>query len=415
MLVRRANPMSNKARSLWRRMPRETRLELVPIISTALLVQGGTPTAQFLIRWHEGTPTKPDPDSFAVTDLLGLFILVNFTILFWFTYRSLHLALQKGGDVVVSSKLVGLAGIALSAGELYSYALKAGRPDHLVYGVLLLFYIFFVPFVLMHAVRDHEATLVGTIDEQKHTLLQARIALESVFYALAVCVVVVLLCSTFFVIMNDGISIAGRQLVEAFVDGFFKPYGRVEFWGLTPGILGVGWLQAIIITVSYGPTGPGAMAFGLDQRGRVTVLLATAAINVLLALVLIDDQTLVPSAQIAQAYGWEVKAVKALLGLVLTALFLGAFFLARLVERRANSWPRVGIQTGQAAIFSLAGATLGGVVVCIRLRFGGYVPGMWHLVWMHAAGFALSYGAALLSVGILRRYLPDIDPAIGFR
>ncbi|SIT55837.1 membrane hypothetical protein [Mesorhizobium prunaredense] len=168
--------------SLWDRVPQKLRLGLVPILTTALLVQAGSQTATLLSCLSRGMPFCDNPSKLSVTDIQGLLILVNFVVVFWFAYRTLGELVTKPGPISLDVKVIGLGTAFLSRVEIYGYALRNGVPERLVFILPVIFFVFIVPFVLL---RDTRAS--GNIDDPSETARQAYSALRQVVVAFVAC------------------------------------------------------------------------------------------------------------------------------------------------------------------------------------------------------------------------------------
>jgi hypothetical protein len=195
----------------------------------------------------------------ATTDLSGLLILLNFVVILWFGYVALHGAVQKGGEISLNAKLIGLGSAFATCLELYSYALKSGQPEWVVYALAILFYVFFVPFFLT---RRLNAPAAGP--EDISTAVHALAAYELVVYALVVGAATAFVCSIYFVVLNDGLVLFGYEAVRPVVK-LFAQHGRTEFWGINPAVLGIGWLAAVFVSSTASP--PAGGEFGLDHSG----------------------------------------------------------------------------------------------------------------------------------------------------
>jgi hypothetical protein len=189
---------------LWRQIPAKTRLDLVPILSTGLLVQAGSSSAELIVRLKDGVPFTSKPNPASVDDITAILLFVNFAIAFWFGYRTLKDAVANREDVRLDAKVVGLAAAFLTALELYSLALKQARPELLSYGLLVLFYVFVVPYFLVRLLTAAKAE--SGLEE---TARQALAGMELVLYALTPSAVVVIVCSLYFSVLNDGLALWG--------------------------------------------------------------------------------------------------------------------------------------------------------------------------------------------------------------
>jgi hypothetical protein len=397
--------MPMRGRSLWDRIPAGTRLDLVPILTTGFLAQAGSLTAALIVRLKDGIPFDQVPNPVPVNDLTAVFLFLNFTVVFWFGYRTLRNAVVKGADVSLDAKVVGLAAAFITALELYSHALKTGRPELLSYGLLVLFYVFFVPFFLVRPLTPPATE--G--DNTKETARQALAGAELVLHALAPCAAATIVCSLYFSLLNDGVAVAGHTVVPAFVRDFLGVSGRTESWGFSPGILGVGWLPALLVTSRAKIFGGDPGFYGLDRSAKLWLLAGALIINVAIALAMIRGANLVPANPPPPA--WALVAIRAGLAALLTAVFLLSYFAGVTLSRLALPRPIATLFT--AAAFGIAGAVAGLALLWIREQFGSFTPPMLHLVWMHGGGFVLAYAAGRGALALLRRRLPDITPDPG--
>lgn len=401
--------MQDQAPSLWRQIPLATRIELVPIVSTALLVQAGPTTAELIVRFNHLTAFRAPVNPASLEDVTGILLLLNFAIVFWFGWCALRDALAKTGDVSVNAKLIGLATAVLTLADLYSYATKGAHPERLAFGLPLLFYAFVVPFFVVRPLAGlreptHEAT------QDRRVAVHAAGAIELLLSAIVPCVGTVLACSLYFAVLNDGLSMAGAQVIPSLVASVLGQAGRAEFWGFSPGVLGIGWLPAVLATGTFEQKDPDPVTLGIRGRGTAVLLAGTLAICAVLGICLISDGDLILGAAPPESSAALLLGAKAVLGIAVPCAFLGAFSLARAVDRRSlERWVAIPLQ---AIGFALAGGVIGLIVSGLRMWLGGTAPFAYVLAAMHAGGFVLAYLAGLMSIRALRKRLPDISPVL---
>ena len=388
--------------SLWSRIPAETRLDLIPIVSTGLLAKGGPLTAALIVWLARGERLDQNPHLRSVGDLAGIFLFVNFIVVFGFGYRTLKNAIAKDVDVSLDVKVIGLGAAFVTVLELYSFALQSARPELLAYCLLVLFYVFFAPFFLVRRLTpEPDQPTAGS-----ETARQSLAAMELVVCALLACGAAVIACSIYFSLLNDGVPIGHPR--SSFVRDVLEVKGRAEFWGFSPGILGIGWLPALLATsASAGAAGDGAR-YGLDGRSTVILLAGTLLINAVVAMALIDSGNFIPAD--APQPLWVSLTIKVGLATLLTGAFLLAFFAMCALRRMSRSAGAAELLS--IIVFAIAGAAAGFAVILIRRWVGACSPVELHLLWMHAGGFVLAYAAGGLAGWMLkrRRWLTSVVP-----
>ncbi|MGX5830882.1 hypothetical protein [Mesorhizobium sp. 43Arga] len=200
-------------RSLWDRVPGNLRLGLVPVLTTALLVQSGAQTATVLSCLSHGALFCKRPnDDLSVPDIQGVLILVNFAVVFWFAYRALGETVAKAGQISLDVKVIGLGTAFLSSFEIYGYVLKNAVPERLVFVLPIVFFIFIVPFVLLRKAGSDEPS-----DDDRDVTRQAYSALRVVVAALVVCVAVTLAGSIYYVLLNEGLHFGTAVIFKPLV------------------------------------------------------------------------------------------------------------------------------------------------------------------------------------------------------
>lgn len=401
--------MWKRGLSLWNRIPRNIWLETIPIITTALFVSGGAATAELITRVREGKPFGESVSAQAVADLSGVLLLVNFVVVLWFGYRALNEALSKAGPISLTTKLVGITTAVVTSGELFSRAVKSGQPERLVFCLLVLFYIFVVPFFLLRQAAPLGTSPDAVPDEERRAARQAMAALELVVYAVAPCVAAVVAGSLYFAVLNEGIHIMGHAFVAPYFEGWIPPADRIAYWGFNPSFLGIGWLSAILMRAQSRKSLQDVQVVRLDRVGRRLVRLAAYGLAVLLALALISPDSLYPA---ASTTAWRVLLVKVALGV----LILGAFHLAHhtawWIDR--SEWRSLIKVLVQVPTFALIGAGVGAAVLGLRLLLGGTTSAGPILIMLHAGGFALAFAAGRLALSALQRWFTrDVSRVLG--
>lgn len=391
-------PAEVGGRSLWDKVPNSLRLELIPLASTAVLVQNGRNTAEALTKLRNvvfGGEVKP----IGLDDLTGLFLLVNFTILLWFAHRTLREALEKAGEPSLSAKLIGLSTGFLTVTELYSYALKSGHLDRLVFAIPVILYVFYAPFFL---VRDLGMTSAHA-DEQgqkRRVALHASAAFELVLHALVPGVAAILVGSAYFGIMNKGIG----TLLSAPIDMLGQSAGTA-FWGFSPGIVGIAWLP-VLLGHARRAEPDGSLIAGLDGVGRARLYRASAAMAAVLGVVLVDDGGLVPGGKPIGTAPISFLLAKAFLGVLILAVFVACSRCVSVLVRRRTPAATSAVGT---MIFALGGAASAAALVALRQMFVQQGQSAVALMVLHAVGFVLAYLAGLAAIRRLRRWLPDVS------
>lgn len=388
--------------TLWSRIPRSTKRELVPILTTGFLAQSGALTAALLVRLRDGVPWDQQPNQQAVSDLNAIFIVLNFVVILWFGYVTLNEAVAKGGEISLNAKLVGLGSAFITSLELYSYALKSGEPERLVYTLAVLFFVFVVPFFLIRPLdRAAPQPAVGNT-----AAVHALAAYEVVVYALIIGTVSLVFDSLYFVLLNDGGRVLGHELIPAFVERISR-HGRAEFWGISPGSLGLGWLVSIFLSATVSRDGMGR--FGPDGHGRLLILAGVLIINILIGVAMIGDTSVV---SVNGPRTFTLVSLKAWLAVFMTGAFLLAFLAARRLWRLA---PPAAASIAGLACFAFAGAALGAMLVLIRNRLGDGSASNLHLIWMHAGGFVIAYICGLVAMRWMSKLLPDVEGPFALR
>ncbi|MGX5830881.1 hypothetical protein [Mesorhizobium sp. 43Arga] len=152
------------------------------------------------------------------------------------------------------------------------------------------------------------------------------------------------------------------------------------------------------------------MPLAATPAGLTTLLIVPLLINAAIAVVMINDSSIVSlTAPTSQA--WQLSLAKAGLGLVLTLVFMIAFFTSR--------WAGFGTVRGMlagAVFFSVAGTLSGLATASVRAAFGN-TSAVGVSVVMHTGGFVIAYFVGLLAWRSVRRSFPDltVDHAIEFR
>ena len=375
-------------RSLWDRVPKSLRLGLIPILTTALLVQSGSQTATLLSCLSHGTPFCDNPSKISVADIQGLLILINFVVVFWFAYRTLGETLAKSGQIGLDAKVIGLGTAFLSGLEIYGYALKNGVPERMVFVLPIIFFVFVVPFVLLRKVQCGE-----DIDEPRDTTRQAYSALRQVVVALVVCAVATLAGSIYFVLLTEGLHF-GTSV-------FMKPVVIREDWVFNPAVLGMGWMPVLFMTLKSDGSNADVMPLGMTSAGRSWLLIGPLVVNAVIGIVMIGDGS---SAGVAMpGYDlWSLWIAKACLAAGLTVVFIAAFYSSKKFGFD-TFW---GLLAG-AAIFAAGGALAGLAAASLRVGFGGTpIWGMSSAI--HAGGFLVAYLAGIVALHFVRGSFSDL-------
>ncbi|MES0100654.1 hypothetical protein [Mesorhizobium sp. M0019] len=374
--------------SLWDRVPKNLRLGLIPILTTALLVQSGTQTATVLSCLSHGTPFCNDPSKLSVIDIQGLLILVNFVVVFWFAYRALGDSLVKSGQISLDVKVIGLGTAFLSSLEIYGYALKNGVPERLVFALPVVFFVFIVPFVLLRRAQSVEDS-----DDPRDTTRQAYSSLRQVVVALVACVAAIVAGSFYYVLLSEGLHFGSAV--------FMAPLVSREAWVFNPAILGMGWIPVLVVTLKSDGSNADVVPLGMTSTGAGWLLIGPLLINAAIGIVLVADSSIVGSALVGNE-AWSLWIAKACLGAGLTVVFVAAFFSSK----RFGFDCFVGLLTG-AAIFAASGALAGLAVAGLQASFGG--PAAWSTsAAIQAGGFAIAYLAGVAAFRWMRGTFPDL-------
>lgn len=386
--------------SLWRNMPEATRLQLVPIVTTLVLVQAGATTAELIVRAMNGTPFGQTAHAVSATDIQGVLLLLNLVVVLWFARRALKEATDKAGQVSLDAKVIGL-GTAFATGlELYEYATKSGHPERLTVALLLLFYVFVVPFFLVKGPAIEKADS----GDGRRVAEQASATLELLLYAVVPCVGSAIACSAYYAVLNDGLKVAGLQLIPSITAPWTSPYGRTEFWCFNPGFLGVGWLMLITLFGVRGRTQPGALC--LSFSGKSLVVLATVVTSILLAVFLIGDTSVIINSQ--ANLSTPLNKAKAAVAVIVLLTFSVGFALAR----TAANLPTALSVLVQTIAFAFAGVLAGSAVVGIRYLLAGAANHAVELVALHAGGYTIAFVAGRSALFFIEGRFPEIRPIL---
>ncbi|RWE07695.1 MAG: hypothetical protein EOS23_26615 [Mesorhizobium sp.] len=372
--------------SLWDRVPQKLRLGLVPILTTALLVQAGSQTATLLSCLSRGTPFCDNPSKLSVTDIQGLLILVNFVVVFWFAYRTLGELVTKPGPISLDVKVIGLGTAFLSSVEIYGYALRNGVPERLVFVLPVIFFVFIVPFVLL---RDGRAD--GNIDDPSETARQAYSALRQIVVAFVACAAATVAGSVYFVLLNEGLHFGATIFTPPLLPA-------QEAWVFNPAILGMGWIPVLCMALKSDGSNPNVVPLGMTTAGARCLLIAPLLINAAIGIVLIGDGNILAAPGHASWALW----LAACLGAGLTIVFMAAFFFSQRFGFDAFS----GVVAG-AAIFAAAGALAGLATAGLRSGFGGDAAWSTSAI-IHAGGFAIAFLTGVAALRLMRRTFPDL-------
>lgn len=374
--------------SLWDRVPKRLRLGLIPILTTALLVQSGAQTATLLSCLSHGTPFCNDPSKLSVIDIQGLLILVNFVVVFWFAYRALGDTLAKSGQISLDVKVIGLGTAFLSSLEIYGYALKNGVPERLVFALPVIFFVFIVPFILLRNAQPTE-----DFDDPRDTTRQAYSSLRQVVIALVVCVVATVAGSVYYVLLTEGLHFGSTV--------FLAPLVSRGAWVFNPAILGMGWIPVLVMTLRPDGSNADVVPLCTTRAGALWLLIGPLLINAAIGMVLIADSSIL-GPTVAGNETWSLWLAKAGLGAGLTVIFIAAFFSSKRVGFDTSA----GMLTG-VAIFAAAGAIAGLAASSLQTRFGG--PAAWSTTAaIQAGGFAIAYLAGVLALRWMRGSFPDL-------
>ncbi len=154
---------------LWSELSASARAELIPIVSTAILVGAGEATPDALVRLAHLTPFSKENEATAVTDVTGMLMLVNLAVVIWFAYRALEESFDRKAPVTLDAKLVGLGTAFLTSADLISYGVKSQHPEGTVYALLVLLLVFIVPFFLIER-RTTGAKPDDEVDVGRHAM-----------------------------------------------------------------------------------------------------------------------------------------------------------------------------------------------------------------------------------------------------
>lgn len=249
----------------------------------------------------------------------------------------------------------------------------------------------------------------GSPPSDAQTAVHALAACELVVYALILCAITTLVGSLYFVIMNDGAVVFGHTLLPAVVPKI-SHLGRTEFRGISPGILGIGWL-ALTSASAVAQSSTGAV-YGPDARGRAYILSGAFVVNILIAVIVIDNTSVAPTEAARTLGWWPMAAIKAVMAVAATGAFMLAFYACRQIGKRA--WlPANAVMSARLALFALAGPLFGAALAVLRSSMGDLVQPNLHLLWMHACGFALACLAGCICMNVLRKALGSVQLPIG--
>ncbi|RWG95543.1 hypothetical protein [Mesorhizobium sp.] len=377
-------------RSIWDQVPGNLRLGLVPVLTTALLVQSGAQTATVLSCLSQGALFCNRPaNDLSVIDIQGILILINFAVVFWFAYRTLGETVAKGGQISLDVKVIGLGTAFISSFEIYGYALKNAVPERLVFVLPIVFFVFVVPFVLLRRPGSYAPS-----DDGGDIARQAYSALRLVVAALVVCVAVTLAGSLYYVLLNEGLHFGTATML--------KPLVMRDVWVFNPAILGLGWLAALCISLRSDGSKTDVMPLEVTPAGLRTLLIVPGLINAAIAVVMISDSN-IANTPVSTSQDLELSFAKAALGVVVTMVFMVAFFASR--------WTGFGTARGMlvGSVLFLAAGALGGLAAAsIRAAFGN-TSALGVSVVTHAGGFVIAYFAGLLAWRFVQRSFSDLS------
>ncbi|RWF99695.1 hypothetical protein [Mesorhizobium sp.] len=348
-------------------------------MTTALFIQSGTQTATILSCLPHGDLfcLKPDQDP-SVIDIQALLILLNFSVVFWFAYRALGEALQRSGQISLDVKIIGLGTAFLSSLDIYGYALKNHVPERLVFALPVIFFVFVVPFVLMHKVGSGEDP-----DDGREITSQAYSALRQVVVSLVACVAATIAGSLYSALLNDGLHLVTHDV-----------------WVFNPAALGMGWLVVLCMSLRSDGSNADIMPLAVTASGFRVLLIAPLLMNAAIAVFMISNDNIAGPVASTSRH-WQFVFAKACVGAGLTFAFMAAFFMSRRVGFRGKS------AVSGILSFAAVGALCGLAVAGLRNLFGA-MPHWNGLAGLHAAGFVISYLAGVSALHFMRRSFPEL-------
>lgn len=364
--------------------------DAIPVLSTVLLVETGDKTLCLAEAATKGCLTreglKRTCESSFVVDNYPFLLLLNIIIIYAWGYWSF--AKTHEDDRTVPGVL-GLGAIVLTVAKFYSHNVSAGKVDLLAFIPIFVFFFAIVPLVL--------------VEPRKETDLSesARLAARFVTAALLPFSVVGILCSLYYVAINDAASPLRWLLVAGLGETFGEDVADATKWGMP-----IGYLCLPILQIAYLYLADSRRAdteLMISASAKRWIVIASLVCNALLCLGLGKGHFANPPD------GPLLIGAKMAIGLIFTALL----FAAVSVGQRFGTAPGSRRRLPVASTFFVAGVLAGLGVILLRLAVGGNVAWVQlNLLWMHGLGFVIAYFAILLSNRIQNRSFSDLPVAL---
>lgn len=374
----------NEGRSLWSLVPYKFKLSLIPLIVNALLVQAG-PNVAYLLNKTFGR----GPSSVAVEDISAVLLFLNFCVAFWTIHLIVVYESDNRREVEIGPILISLAPAFLSIAnflKLFVYSdRQADRPGNFIFAIFIIVYFLIFPFIAIKIRQDKQESTI--------TIL-FRTTTQYAAYSLALVASVLILCTSFYVLLNKTLN-------------FNK-----DLWVINPAALGIGIAQVSALAVGF--TFPERL--NLSRMMWWSVLMISVVLNAITALTVISNDAILyiingSSCQFSPSPRY-VNVVKLSLGVVFTALFWQATYLSILVRYRLG-WCNTFLTATLGVItFMLIGSIAGITVVAAKYLLGCFVNYHYSLIWMHAVGFVLAFLGIFTTSRIFTRNAKSIQSLI---
>lgn len=366
--------------NLWSLIPRTTRWALLPLASSAFLVEAGTQTAQLLVFAFTGT--WPADDSVrSVQDVTACLLAVNLALFVLVLYIRLQDQADGRATEHPSELLIDFFAVVLTVSKLIALSVDYGRAEIGIYAIYAVTYLVIVPFFGRRFDLSPQATHRPG-ERLRQPLAEAFRHLGA---AVTFSVTALFIGAAWFVLLNNVLALPSHNA------------GRAEFWGVNPAALSVGVLQIALIA---GGDAPGRQMRSVGRPGVALYFTVALLMNIAVVQVAID-----PGALLLRHTSASLRGEIAVLALGYSAFFYSAFYLAR--WHRSPSTTRTALTF--ATCFGSFGVLAGGLVCSMRLWLDAFTVTQLNLLWMQAVGFALVGAWLPLADDLRSRHWPAAE------
>lgn len=384
-------------KSLWSLIPKKIRLSLIPLIGHAFLVNAGPSIALLL---NDAFGWGPSPKT--VNDISACLLFLNFCLSIWIIGKILMIEQEPGGKVEIEPRLLSLVAAFLTIADLFKIGVADGEPAIFLYGVFVMAFLFFIPFIL---IRIQIST---NLKESSLLEIYFSTVIQHTAYSLSMAFAGFFICTAYFVIMNDGIIVFKIQLVSRFIKEYLNIPSPQDFWIVNPAALSIAIVQVACLQMPKVFKEKRKANIIISKRKWLGILLFAFIINSFIAIKLIGDGSLLQGGHKSPTF--SLSPIKALIGSTYTAFFIGGSYILFYILNRFNIKTFIKCLLISMVIFLFLGALEGGIIVIAKKYLQSYSNLYLNLIWIHSIGFMLAIAGMMLGSRIYSKYSKNLQP-----